>query len=167
MVQGQIGCERFKSKNGIDFDEIFSPVVKMDSIRVVFGIAATINIEIKQLDVKTIFLHGDLEEEIYMELPDGFMVAVKKDLLCRLKKNLYGSKQALRQWHKKFESFMTDLCYHKTQPGHYVCMKKYAKDDFIILLQYVDYMLIAGNVTKRIALLKKALSKPFAMKDWD
>ena len=63
----------FGQRKGIDFDEIFSPVVKMSSIRTVVGIAASMNLEVEQLDVKTAFLHGDLEEEIYMEQPEGFI----------------------------------------------------------------------------------------------
>ena len=140
-------------------------MVKISSIRVVLGMAATMDLEIEQLDVKTAFLHGDLEEEIYMEQPEGFVVAGKEHQVCRLKKSLYGLKQAPRQWYKKFESFMTELGYHKAQPDHCVFMKRYAEGDFIILLLYVDDMLIVGNATKRIALLKKALSKSFAMKD--
>ena len=100
-----------------------------------------------------------------MEQPEGFMVACKEHLVCKLKKSLYGLKQAPRQWYKKFESFMTGLGYHKAQPDHCVFMKRYTEGDFIILLLYVDDMLIVGNGTKRIALLKKALSKSFAMKD--
>ena len=93
-------------KKGVDFEEIFSPVVKMSSIRVVLGLAASLNLEVEQLDVKTAFLHGDLEEEIYMDQPQGFEVKGKEDLVCRLRKSLYGLKQAPRQWYKKFDSFM-------------------------------------------------------------
>jgi hypothetical protein len=77
----------FSQKKGIDFDEIFSSVVKMSSIRVVLGIAATMDLEIEQLDVKTSFLHGDLEEEIYMEQPKGFIVEGKEHQVCRWMKN--------------------------------------------------------------------------------
>ena len=84
----------FAQKQGIDLDEIFSPVVKMSSIRVVLGMAATMDLEVEQLDVKTTFLHGDLEEEIYMEQPGGFAVAGKEHLVCKLNKSLYGLKQA-------------------------------------------------------------------------
>ncbi|KAK1652513.1 hypothetical protein QYE76_070318 [Lolium multiflorum] len=87
----------FIQKKGINFDEIFSSVVKMSSIRVVLGIAATMDLEIEQLDVKTTFLHCDLEEEIYMEQPEGFVVAGKEHQVCRLKKILYGLNQAPRQ----------------------------------------------------------------------
>ena len=63
----------FGQRNGVDFDEIFLPVVKMSSIRIVLGIAASMNLEVEQLNVKTAFFHGDLEEEIYMEQPEGFI----------------------------------------------------------------------------------------------
>ena len=127
--------------------------------------AAAMDLKIEQLDVKTAFLHGDLEEEIYMEQPEGFEVAEKEHLVCKLNKSLYGLKQTPRQWYKKFESFMTNLGYHNAQADQCVFMKRYVDGDFIILLLYVDDMLIVGNSTKRIALLKKTLSKSFAMKD--
>ena len=92
----------FGQRKGIDFDKIFSPVVKMYSIRTVLGLAASLSLEIEQIDVKTTFLHGDLEEEIYMEQPEGFKVDGKENFVCKLKKSLYGLKQAPRQWYKKF-----------------------------------------------------------------
>lgn len=156
------GCHQ---KKGIDFEEIFSPVVKMTSIRAILGLAATLDLEIEQLDVKTAFLHGDLEEEIYMEQPEGFAEPGKEHLVCRLKKSLYGLKQAPRQWYKKFELFMTQHKFEKTSADHCVFVKKYENGESIILLLYVDDMLIVGKDKTKIAALKKALSKSFAMKD--
>ncbi|KAD5961373.1 hypothetical protein E3N88_12846 [Mikania micrantha] len=69
----------FSQRKGIDFDEIFSPVVKMSSIRVILGLAASLELEVEQMDVKTAFLHGDLDKEIYMEQPEGFQVKGKED----------------------------------------------------------------------------------------
>ncbi|KAI5327124.1 hypothetical protein L3X38_026520 [Prunus dulcis] len=155
----------FSQKKGIDFEEIFSPVVKMSSIRVVLGLAASLNLEIEQLDVKTAFLHGDLEEEIYMEQPEGFKVKGKEDLVCRLKKSLYGLKQAPRQWYKKFDSFMIEHRYRRTTSDHCVFVKRFDDGEFIILLLYVDDMLIVGQNSDKISKLKKELSKSFAMKD--
>ena len=86
----------FSQKKDIDFEEIFPPAVKMSSIRVVLGLAVSMNLEIEQLDVKTVFLHSDLEEEIYMEQPKGFTIKGKKHLVCQLKKSLYGLKQTPR-----------------------------------------------------------------------
>jgi hypothetical protein len=155
----------FRQRKGIDFDEIFSPVVKMSSIRVVLSLAASLDLEIEQMDVKTAFLHGDLEEEIYMEQPEGFRVKGKEDYVCRLKKSLYGLKQAPRQWYKKFESVMEEQGYRKTTSDHCVFVQKFPDGDFIILLLYVDDMLIVGMNSSRIDRLKKQLSQSFAMKD--
>ena len=155
----------FNQRKGVDFVEIFSSVVKMSSIRVVLGLAASLDLEIEQMDVKTAFLHGDLEEEIYMEQPEGFIVKGKENYVCKLKKSLYGLKQAPRQWYKKFESVMEEQGYKKTTSDHCVFVKKFSDDDFIILLLYVDDILIAGMNVSRIDRLKKKLSQSFAMKD--
>ncbi|KAL6323545.1 hypothetical protein AAG906_039125 [Vitis piasezkii] len=154
----------FNQKKGIDFDEIFSPVVKMSSIRVVLGLAASLDLEIQQMDVKIAFLHGDLDKEIYMEQPEGFVLKGKEDYVCKLKKSLYGLKQAPRQWYKKFESVMGEQGYRKTTSDHCVFVQKFSDDDFVILLLYVDDILIVVNVS-RIDNLKKQLGKSFAMKD--
>ena len=116
------------------------------------------------MDVKTAFLHGDLEEEIYMEQPEGFRVKGKEDYVCRLNKSLYGLKQAPRQWYKKFESVMGEQGYRKTTSNHCVFVQKFSDDDYIILLLYVDDMLIIGRNPLRIDKLKKQLNKSFAMK---
>ena len=102
------------------------------------------DLEIEQLDVKTTFLHGDLAKELYMEQPEGFRVKGKEHTVCRLKKSLYDLKQAPRQWHRKFESFMKDHKYQRTKSDHCVFFKRFVEGDFIILLLYVDDMLIIG-----------------------
>eukprot|EP00253_Pinus_taeda_P004652 PITA_04652 len=98
----------FAQKKGIDFDEIFSPVVKMTSIRTILSLVAAEDLHLEQLDVKKAFLHGDLEEEIYMQQPQGYEVKGKEKLVCRLKKSLYGLKQAPSQWYLKFDKFMSE-----------------------------------------------------------
>ncbi|CAJ2671557.1 unnamed protein product [Trifolium pratense] len=155
----------FRQRKGVDFNEIFSPVVKMSSIRTMLGLAATLGLEVEQMHVKTTFLHGDLEEEIYMKQPDGFQVKRKEDYVCRLRKSLYGLKQAPRQWYKKFESVMSEQGYKKTTSDHCVFVRKFSNDDFIILLLYVDDMLIVGKNISNIDRLKKQLGESFAMKD--
>lgn len=156
------GCNQ---KKGIDFDEIFSPVVKMTSIRTVLGLAASLDLELEQLDVKTVFLHGDLYEEIYMEQPEGFVVKGKEKLVCKLKKSLYGLKQAPRQWYKKFDSFITSNGYKRTSADPCVYFRKFPGGNFIILLLYVDDMLIVGQDADMIQSLKENLSKSFDMKN--
>ena len=97
----------------------------MSSIRTVLGLAASLNLEIEQMDVKTTFLHGDLEEEIYMEQPEGFKVDGKENFVCKLKKSLYGLKQAPRQWYKKFEFVMEEQGYKKTSSDHCVFVQNF------------------------------------------
>ena len=137
----------------------------MSSIRVILGLAASLDLELKQLDMKTAFLHGDLEEKIYMDQPEEFEEARKKHMVCRLKKSLCELKHAPKQWYKKFDSFMVGHGYTKTDADHCVYVKTFPGDKFIILLLYVDDMLIVGQDAKMIGDLKKELSKSFDMKD--
>ena len=92
----------------------------MTSIRVILSMVAVEDLHLEQLDVKTTFLHGDLEEEMYMHQPEGFQVRGKEDMVCRLKKSLYGLKQAPRQWYLKFDSFMLEKGFIKCQSDHCV-----------------------------------------------
>eukprot|EP00253_Pinus_taeda_P019928 PITA_19928 len=89
----------FSQKPGIDFHEIFSPVVKIVSIRIVLALVVLLDLELQQLDVKTAFLHGDLDKEIYMEQPEGFVEHRNEKFVCRLQNSLYGLKQSPRQWY--------------------------------------------------------------------
>ena len=93
----------FQQKESVDYTDIFSLVVKLTTIRLVLRIVTVENLHLEQLDVKTAFLHGDLEEDIYIRQPQGFIVQGKESLVCKLRKNLYGLKQAPRQWYKKFD----------------------------------------------------------------
>uniref|UniRef100_A0A2N9HLM6 Integrase catalytic domain-containing protein n=1 Tax=Fagus sylvatica TaxID=28930 RepID=A0A2N9HLM6_FAGSY len=155
----------FNQKQGIDFDEIFSPVVKMSSIRVILGLTASLDLELEQMDVKTVFLHGDLEEEIYMVQPKGFEAKGKEHKVCKLKKSLYGLKQAPRQWYKKFDSFMVGQGYTRTDADHCVYVRQFPNGKLIILLLYVDDMLIVGQDANMVGSLKNELFKSFDMKD--
>ena len=154
----------FQQKEGVDYNEIFSPVVKLTTIRLVLKIVAVENLHLEQLDVKTAFLHGDLEEELYMRQPEGFIKEDRKNLVCRLKNSLYGLKQAPRQWYKKFDSFMSSHGFTRCQADHCCYFKKF-DNNFIILLLYVDDMLVAGSDMQEIVNLKQKLSKQFEMKD--
>ena len=154
----------FQQKEGVDYNEIFPPVVKLTTIRLVLKIVAAENLHLEQLDVKTAFLHGDLEEELYMRQPEGFIKEDRKNLVCRLKKSLYGLKQAPRQWYKKFDSFMSSHGFTRCQADH-CCHFKKIDNNFIILLLYVDDMLVVGSNMQEIVNLKLKLSKQFEMKD--
>ena len=155
----------FSQREGIDFNEVFSPVVKHSSIRVLLAMVALFDLELEQLDVKTAFLHGELEEQIYMKQPEGFVVQGKEDHVCLLKKSLYGLKQSPRQWYKRFDSFMLGHGYSRSDYDSCVYHKKFLDGSFVYLLLYVDDMLIASKSISEINKLKAQLSNEFEMKD--
>lgn len=155
----------YAQKEGIDFNEIFSPVVRLTTVRVVLAMCATFNLHLEQLDVKTAFLHGDLEEEIYMLQPEGFEDKENQNLVCRLNKSLYGLKQAPRCWYKRFDSFIMCLGYNRLNADPCAYFKRFGKDNFVILLLYVDDMLVAGPNKDHIDELKAQLAREFEMKD--
>ena len=109
----------FQQKEGIDYIEIFSPVVKMSTIRLVLGMVATKNLHLEQLDVKRAFLHGDWEEDLYMIQTEGFIAQGQENLVCKLKKSFYGLKQAPRQCYKKFDSFMHRIGFKRCETDHF------------------------------------------------
>ncbi|GKD11829.1 retrotransposon protein, putative, ty1-copia subclass, partial [Tanacetum coccineum] len=100
--------QRFRQREGLDYFDTYSLVMQITSIRMIIAIAALRNLEIHQMDVKTTFLNGDLEEEIYMNQPEGFIAPGQEGKVCRLVKSLYGLKQAPKQWHQKFDHTMLE-----------------------------------------------------------
>ena len=155
----------YAQKEGVDYNEVFSPVVKHSSIRILLALVAQLNLELAQLDVKTAFLHGDFKEEIYMTQPEGFKVAGKENWVCKLNKSLYGLKQSPRQWYKRFDKFMQDQRYTRSKYDHCVYFHKLQNGSYVYLLLYVDDMLIAAKSQFEIDRLKAQLSKEFEMKD--
>eukprot|EP00253_Pinus_taeda_P021514 PITA_21514 len=117
-----------------------------------------------QLDVKTAFLHGDLDEEIYMEQPEGFVQHRNEKFVCKLKKSLYGLKQSPRQWYKKFDSFMLRQKYVRSEYDHCVYFKQLNNGIFIILVLYVDDILLASKSIEEINRLKAQMARTFDMK---
>jgi hypothetical protein len=112
------GGEKFKARlvakgysqqKWIDYEEIFFPMVRHTSIIALLALVAHYDMVLEQMDVKTAFLHADLEEQIYMEQPEGFSQPGQEHLVCKLKKSLYGLKQSPRQWYKRFDSYMINL----------------------------------------------------------
>ena len=129
---------------GIDFNDVFSPVVKHSSIRMLRSIVTMHDYDLEQLDVKTAFLHGELDENIYMDQPEGFLIPGKEHLVCKLKKSLYGLKQSSRQWYKRFDSFMLSNGFKRSDYDSCVYLKT-VNGSAIYLLLYVDDMLIAAK----------------------
>ena len=163
--KARLVAKGYAQKEGIDYNEVFSPVVKHSSIRILLALVAQFDMELVQMDVKTAFLHGDLEEEIYITQPDGFKVARKENWVCKLNKSLYGLKQSPRQWYKRFDQFMIGQNYTRSNFDHCVYFRKLQDGSFIYLILYIDDMLITSRNQEEICRLKAQLSKEFEMKD--
>ena len=137
----------------------------MNSIRTILSLMVVEYLHLEQLDVKTTFLHGDLEEDNYMHQPQGYEVKGKENSVCKLKKSLYGLKQAPRKWYLKFGSFMTERGYTRCHSNHCVYFKRLYNGRYIILLFYVDDMLVVGYNTQDKNVVKRKLSNSSPMKD--
>ncbi|KAH9651061.1 hypothetical protein KPL70_026606 [Citrus sinensis] len=155
----------FTQREGVDFNEIFSPVVKHSSIRILLAMVALLDLELEQMDVKTAFLHGNLEEQILMAQPEGFECKGKEDYVCLLHKSLYGLKQSPRQWYRRFDDFMVSKGYHRSRYDSCVYFGGSDQGGVAYLLLYVDDMLIASKYKSEIERLKNLLKAEFEMKD--
>eukprot|EP00253_Pinus_taeda_P015456 PITA_15456 len=138
--KARLVAKGFSQVEGIDYTETFSPVAKMNSIRLVLSLAASLKWEVHQMDVKSAFLHGDLHEEIYMEQPIGF-IQTDSSLVCRLKKSLYGLKQAPRAWYAKMDNFLLESGFSRCHSNNTVYTKKVG-NSLIILVLYVDDLIL-------------------------
>jgi hypothetical protein len=128
------------------------------------AIAVLYNLEIHQMDVKTAFLNGELDEEIYMEQPEGFIIPGKEKKVCRLVKSLYGLKQAPKQWHEKFDNAMMSNGFRINECDKCVYVKN-TTSGYVIVCLYVDDMLIMGSNNDIIKATKRMLNSKFDMKD--
>ena len=149
---------------GIDYLETFAPVAKMNTVRVLLALAANYGWDLQQFDVKNAFLHGDLEEEIYMEVPPGYKKNLNANTVCKLKKALYGLKQSPRAWFGRFTRAMLAMGYKQSQGDHTLFIKHSPSGGVTALLVYVDDIIVTGDDVKEKQVLSQSLAKEFEIK---
>ena len=110
----------FTQIEGVNYDKTFSPVVKFLSIHPILSLVAHMDLELFHMDVKTAFLNGDLDEDIYMQWPIDFIIHGQENKVCKLRKSIYGLKQSSRQWYIKFHNAILSFGFQMIEEDHYV-----------------------------------------------
>jgi transposase InsO family protein len=162
--KARLVAKGYSQKEGIDYTETFAPVAKFASIRALLSLAAYLDLELHQMDVKTAFLNGDLDHDIYMQQPEGFVVTGQERLVCKLQKSLYGLKQAGRAWYEKIHLALVELGFHALHAD--TCIYQLRRGSLVMLIAlYVDDLLLLSNSLDGLTALKQDLARRFAMKD--
>ena len=162
--KARLVAQGFSQKEGIDYDETFSPVVRFESIRTVIALAAQFGLKLHQMDVKTAFLNGELKEKIYMKQPPGYVVEGKENLVCLLHKSLYGLKQSARCWNEELDSTLKKMKFRQSSFDPCIYVKSEEGSIFIIAV-YVDDMIFGGEDEETISKMKKVVAKKFDVED--
>ncbi|CAA3011465.1 retrovirus-related Pol poly from transposon TNT 1-94 [Olea europaea subsp. europaea] len=164
--KARLVAKGFTQQAGLDYQDTFSPVAKLVIVKALLAVASTQQWYLFQLDVNNAFLHGDLEEEVYMRMRPGYeqQGANGVKLVCKLNKSIYGLKQASRQWFNKLSSFILSQGFAQSQSDNSLFTKINGCSSTILLV-YVDDIIIAGNDVMYIDQFKKVLDQRFKLKD--
>ena len=161
--KARLVAKGYRKKQGVDYDETFSPVAMLKSIRILLAIAAHYDYEIYKMDEKTTFLNGNLTEEVYMTQPEGFK-SRSGSKVCKLQRSIYGLKQASASWNIRFDETIKEFGFSQNldEPCVY---KKTSGSAVVFLVLYVDDILLIGNDVSVLQSVKIWLSKKFSMTD--
>lgn len=151
----------YAQRQGIDYNEVFAPVARWDTIRMILSIATQKEWIVYQLDVKSAFLHGELKEDVYVEQPLGFI----RHKVYKLKKTLYGLRQASREWYSKIEAYFIKEGFQKCDYEHTLFVKTEEGNKILIVSVYVDDLIFIGNDNMMIAKFKSSMKQEFDMTD--
>ena len=164
IYNARLVAKGFRQVQGVDYEETFSPVAMLKSVRIMLAIAAYFDYEIWQMDVKTAFLNGNLTEDVYMIQPEGFVDPANADKVCKLQKSIYGLKQAFRSWNIRFDEVVKSFGFIKSD--YESCLyKKFSGSKVNFLILYVDDILLIGNDVEMLQETKESLERSFSMKD--
>src|SRR3954468_23395170 len=164
VYKDRLVAKGLRQIQGVDYDETFSPVALLKSVRIMLEIAAYFDYEIWQMDVKTAFLNGNIEEELYMIQPKGFVDPKDANKVCKLQRSIYGLKQASRSWNLRFDEVIKEFGFVQTY-GEACIYKKVSGSNVAFLILYVDDILLIGNDIDLLNSVKSYLNSKFSMKD--
>ncbi|RVW35157.1 Retrovirus-related Pol polyprotein from transposon TNT 1-94 [Vitis vinifera] len=162
--KARLVAKGFTQTYGVDYQETFSPVAKLNTVRVLLSLAANLDWPLHQFDVKNAFLHGELEEDIYMDIPSGYVANTEGNVVCKLQRTLYGLKQSPRAWFGRFSTAMKKYGFQQSNSDHTLFLK-HRQGKLTALIVYVDDMIITGDDSEEIARLQEQLASEFEMKN--
>ena len=162
--KARLVAKGYKQKAGVDYDEVFAPVARMETIRLLISQAAQFKWPIFQMDVKTAFLNGVLEEEVYVEQPLGYMKAGEEKKVLKLKKALYGLKQAPRAWNTRIDTYFKENGFEQCPYEHALYVKKNGRNVLLVAL-YVDDLIFLSSNDQMIEEFKSTMTREFEMAD--
>lgn len=162
--KARLVAKGYKQEFGIDYKEVFAPVARHDTIRMIIALAAQNSWPLFQMDVKSAFLHGDLEEQVFIDQPPGYIKAGNEHKVYRLKKALYGLKQAPRAWYSRLEAYFLKEGFQKCPYEHTLFYKSDCRK-LLIVLVYVDDLIFTGNDSSMAEKFKKSMMVEFEMSD--
>jgi transposase InsO family protein len=163
--KARLVAQGFSQEAGTDFDEVFAPVVRYSTIRLLLALAAVYNLEVDQLDVKTAFLNGELDYEIYLKQPECYVDPDNPDYVCKLKRGLYGLKQSARIWYQALDRHLQANGYRQCPADPCVYIKRRDDGVYVIISVYVDDLLTLSVSRVVLDQEKAQLSKKFEMVD--
>jgi hypothetical protein len=162
--KARLVAKGYSQKHGIDYNEVFAPVARWDTIRIILALAAKENWKVFQLDVKSAFLHGELVEDIYVDQPLGYQKGSGNEVY-KLRKALYGLRQAPRAWYSKIENYFISEKFEKCSHEHTLFVKYADQGKLLIVSLYVDDLICTGNDLTMVHNFKESMMKHFAMTD--
>jgi histone deacetylase 1/2 len=162
--KARLVAKGFKQRYGIDYEDTFSPVIKAATIRVILSLAVSCGWSLRQLDVQNAFLHGLLEEDVYMHQPPGFEDPNQPNYVCKLDKALYGLKQAPRAWYSRLSERLIQLGFKASKADTSLFFLSKGGITMFVLV-YVDDIIVASSTEQATSLLLRDLKEQFALKD--
>ncbi|GKV08818.1 hypothetical protein SLEP1_g20394 [Rubroshorea leprosula] len=163
--QARLVVKGYAQQPGVDYGETYAPVARHDTVRLLIALAANLGWKLFHMDVKSAFLNGVLQEEIYVEQPPGFEITRKEDCVYKINKALYGLKQAPRAWYCRIDHYLMSQGFRRSTKEATLYVKGSSSESQLILSLYVDDLLLTGNDLKLLEQFKKVMMQEFAMTD--
>jgi hypothetical protein len=162
--KARLVAKGYVQEQGVDFEEVFASIARMESVRLLMALAAQESWKLHHMDVKSVFLNGELEEEVYVKQPPGYIKEGEEHKVLKLHKALYGLRQAPRAWNIKLDRTLKSLGFQKSPLEHAMYKRGHGRDHLLVGI-YVDDLLIIGTDEKEIAKFKLQIKELFKMSD--